>query len=150
MTASAIIAIRDAAADAFEAAPALVPAGRVLRGRNVPLPAQWGSGIDVLVDGSDPAGTELMDGSVHQRSTTLLLRIKARGGPGTDAETEADDLLQACTARLIATDPPAGVMSWGRETRTRWRVDEADDPSCTITCAMRVDHWVTSALLPAT
>ena len=144
---SAFLALAQAAVAALVASPALA-GGRVVMGRDRPMPEHHASQIDVMLDSSRSRASTL-DGTFTRWDTTIGLRLRTRAAAGSDGLTAVDALLADVFARLAATPPPAGAARWALASDVRWEIDEADQTLCEAQLLLRIDHFTNSSLAAA-
>lgn len=147
MPGSAFLDLSDAVVAALVAAPAVLRADRVRRGRNLPMPAAWTSAIDVRTISSS-GSIDNIAGTTLRWKTLIGVEITARAEAGTDGEAAIDALLLAVFGRLAdaAVSMPSGVISVALSPAVKWDVDEADTTVVRAGLTLRVDHYTTNAL----
>lgn len=143
---TAMLAISTAIRDAFTGAPELGRNGRVLRGRDAPLPAAEQRGVRV---NSNSYAHEALDitGTVHLLNGLVLVTALARASGTEDGESAIDDLIVAVRSRLRNTVMPAGVKQATVQGRIDYGVDEADQTVSTATLHVSVTATVDPATL---
>lgn len=144
---SMFLALVDAVVAALQQVPA-VAGGRIVRGRDIPLPVEHDSGVAVslLRSRGDAVG---LHGNARQWQTSVGVQLSARAAAGADAEAAIDPLLMSAYERLQGLTPPAGsgVTSVTLEPSITWEVDEGDRPVATATLVVSITHLTTTATL---
>lgn len=138
---TAFLALGSAVAARLAEAPALA-GGRIRRGRNVPVPLEHVSAIDIHVQRSN-AETEYLDGSVLRWETLVGIDLYARASAGVDAETAIDALLTDVFTRMGNATVPVGSISWTLDPAIQWDGAEADQTLAQASLALRVSHFTT-------
>lgn len=142
------LAITTAVRDALVAAPAVVPAARVRRGR--PSIAQLSEPNAIFLAAERATGKQLdIAGTMTEWETIVSVHIMARATSGQDAEAAVDPLLEAAWARLYAMAPPAGAQSSVLEPQVAWEADADGQPVGSATLMLRVTHHTTGGALAA-
>lgn len=133
--------------DAITGATAL-GRGRVLRGRDVPLPAADSRGVRVNTLVHDG---EMLDlgGEALKWKGVLAVTCMARASADGDAESAIDDLLADVWQRVQSMPMPAGVTSLRMQPRIEYGLDELDQTVSTARFLLQIDHVTTATTLVA-
>lgn len=144
---SVFLSLADAVIAALQQAPAAA-GGRIVRGRDIPLPIEHDSGVAVNLLRSRGEAVGLY-GPARQWQTDVGVQLSARAAAGGDAEAAIDPLLMAAYERLAGLAPPAGsgVHSVTLDPSITWEVDEGDRPVVTATLVVSINHLTTTATL---
>lgn len=147
---SAFLGLVDAAVAALTQAPAVLTATRVRRGRDLPVPAEWPSAIDVHLRSSRGDAASLTAPSLTRWQTDVGVDIRVRAQAAQAGDAAVDALLEAVFARFATVAPPAGVFSWVLQPALTWDFDEADRTLVHAALLLRVDHFTSGGgLAPA-
>lgn len=125
MAASKHLGLRDAVHALYAAATALA-SGRILENRDVPLPADVASQIQVYRIQSQPERNLIGVTAPIDWVTIIRTVIKARKSGGSSAEAIADDIACSCFARLMADQTLGGLADELRPGPFVWDQDEAE------------------------
>lgn len=136
MSAGKHMAIRNAVAAAYGAAPALSP--RILENRYLALPDGVTSQIQVYCVESLPDRPFVSTASPIDWTTQLRTVIKTRKDGATSADDLADTILQGCFARLMADQSLVGLCQQLDPGPITWEADELDSNVVMVS-------WITNA-----
>lgn len=136
MATSAHLAIRDAVAALFTAAPAMAP---VYENRGYPLATGVPAQVQVYRNEAVPAA-DFLTGHPIDWQTELSVVFKARRVPGTGAEAAADALFTEGWARVMANQQLGGLAQQLTAGPVSFDQDEADTEVVAITWRLTVTH----------
>ena len=137
--------VQDALVAALLTPPTIVGT-RVSSGRARPLPAEHENGLYVSIE-SISGQAVVIGGAPMDWDVVYGLEIRCRGSAGVDAMAALDPLLEAAYTRLLATQPPTGVIGWAITPRVRIDIEEAATPIASLQLAMNVSLRTQSASL---
>ena len=133
---SAFKTVQDALVAALLLAPQIT-GSRVYAGRARPMPEEHASDINVSIESISGQQMTVTGGPVLW-SVVYGLELRARGTASVDAMAALDPVLDAAYARIVATEPPAGVNGWVLTPRARIDIEEAATPIASMTLALDV------------
>lgn len=139
------LAVRDALAAAYQAAPAL--STRILENRQLTLPEGVPSQIQVYRVDSNPDLQLIHSTAPIDWATTLRTVIKARKSGGSSAEAVGDDLMAQCFARVMADQSLGGTVEELTTGAFTWDQDEADTTVAVVTWDVTVIHRTANNIL---
>lgn len=132
MATSQHLAVRNAVAALFAGLSG------VFGNRNLPLPTDVASRIDVYRVSSDP--TQATTAHPIDWETLLRVEIRARTAAGVSAEQIAEDLACACFERVMAAQDLGGLAQDLQVGSLEWDQDEADTAVAKVTWEITVTH----------
>jgi hypothetical protein len=140
------LGIRDAVAALFAAGTALA-GGRIHENRDLPLPQDVASQIQVYRDRSTP-GRDLVGGTAPIDWTTeVRVIVKARKSGATSAELVADDIVSNCFARVMADQTLGGLCFLLDPGEITWDQDEADSTVVVAAMQLQIVHRTTDNVI---
>lgn len=134
MATSQHLAVRNAVAALF----AGLAGDRIFSNRDLPLPTDAASRIDVYRVSSDPEQPTTWH--PIDWKTLLRIEIRARSASGVSAEQVAEDLACACFERVMAAQDLGGLAQDLQPGGLEWDQDEADTAVARVTWEITVTH----------